>query len=239
MAMLKHELLRSGSYSVHYFISDSYHADICFFVSSVSMLTLTEPKQNLMCVSFQVIKPACVCRLTCFHFLFKFQDMNVICSIFSQTNSFFYTTTFVPFRCLNHRYSILKGKGRKGSTKATGGVYFWLTHMLFRCVQPARPKGCDADKPEVTLRMSSGAVSLQKYLPHTQIQLNSGGSQGQICGYAPSFALSMTKWALQPLPGGYTTPQSTRWLQYLRIQWMWNVWVYSPWMNRKPLNTTS
>lgn len=146
-----------------------------------------------MCVSFQVIKPVCVCRLTCFHFLFKFQNMNVMCFIFCQTNRFFYTTKLVPFCCLNHRYSILKGKGRKGSTKATGGVYFWLTHMLFRGVQPARPKGGDADEPEVTPWMSSGTVSLQKYRPHTQIQLNSGGSQGQICGYAPSFALSMIK----------------------------------------------
>lgn len=65
--------------------------------------------------------------------------------------------------------------------------------MLFRGVQPAGPKGGDADKPEVTPLMSSGSVSLSRNTLHTHTQLISGGSQGQICGYAPSFALSMTK----------------------------------------------
>lgn len=51
--------------------------------------------------------------------------------------------------------------------RSHGGVYFWLTHMLFRGVQPVRPKGGDADKPEVTLWMSSGTVSTQKYPSHT------------------------------------------------------------------------
>lgn len=71
--------------------------------------------------------------------------------------------------------------------------YFWLTHMLLRGIGPARPKGADDDKHEVTPQRSPGSVSLQNYSPHTQTGFDSGGSQGQTCHFPPGFAHVVTK----------------------------------------------
>lgn len=71
--------------------------------------------------------------------------------------------------------------------------------MLFRGIGPARPKGGDDDKLEVTPPRSSGSVSLQSYTPRTQTGFDSGGSQGQTCDFPPGFAHFVTKWALLPL----------------------------------------
>lgn len=71
--------------------------------------------------------------------------------------------------------------------------------MLFRGIGPARPKGGDDDKLEVTPPRSSGSVSLQSYTPRTQTGFDSGGSQGQTCDFPPGFAHFVTKWGLLPL----------------------------------------
>lgn len=132
------------------------------------------------------------------------------CVFFSL--SFFYTMKFVVFFCLNLRYSVLKAeKAGKGRKKPQGEcISGWPTCFSEAFSRPD-PKGATLTNlkwhhgcPQ-ELSLSRNTLHVHKY----------SCSQGQIGGSAPSFALSMTKWAVSPLPGGYTTPQSTRWLQYL------------------------
>lgn len=61
------------------------------------------------------------------------------CFTFSEAKKVFYTI-FPPSVTMDTQFE--KEKAGKGQQKPQGRVYFWLTHMLFRGVQPRPdPKG--------------------------------------------------------------------------------------------------
>lgn len=111
---------------------------------------------------------------------------------------------------------------RKRVNKSHGVVaeYFWLTHMLFRGIGSARPKGGDDDKLEVTPPRSSGSVSLQNYTPHTNrlwqwwFTRTNLWFSSWLCPFCDwmSFAASAQRQRNTP-------SQSTRWLLSKGIWW--------------------
>lgn len=137
---------------------------------------------------------------------------------------------------LSHEFQIHTTKrkdrgGRWGSTKATGGVYFWLTHMLFRGVQPVRPKGDDADKPEVTWWMSSGAVSIPE-IPSTHTlswtaEVHKDKSVVMLLVLPSPWQNELCR-LCQEDRQHHSAPDGYQW-----SQWMWNVQANSLWRSRE------
>lgn len=149
------------------------------------------------------MKPACgVCRLSA---LTATNDETSIVRCFT-INGYLDTNTFVP--SCRHGIENKAGKQDVGQQKP-GGFSGWPTCSI-EAFSQLNPRGwrwqTRSDNVDVLRNR------LLPEIPSTRAHTHRLGiSQGQIRGNAAGGALYMTQLALQTLPEGCTSPQSTRW----------------------------